>query len=187
MVLVGLVSWLLPILSILIKADSRGPVFFTQKRIGKNGKPFNCHKLRTMIHQPGEDDIPALHNDPRITRFGHFLRRTNLDELPQFWNVLIGDMSVIGPRPHMNSDCIRFSFVISSYGSRHIVKPGITGLAQVNGFHGPAPDYDNIVQRFHWDATYVHHMGLSMDGQIIWKTFAMIVHNFLQKNPTKKL
>ncbi|MBL7742127.1 MAG: sugar transferase, partial [Chitinophagaceae bacterium] len=148
-------SWLLPIISVWIKLGSKGPVFFSQKRMGRNGVFFRCLKLRTMIKNNEADERPAGENDERITKAGRFLRQTNMDELPQLFNVFIGDMSLTGPRPHMLSDCMRFSFVISSYKFRSLVKPGITGLAQVKGHHGIAKDYTEIMNRYYWDAVYV--------------------------------
>lgn len=171
-------SWLLPIIAVWIKLDSRGPVFFLQKRIGRHGKIFWCFKLRTMIQNNDADEKPADDNDHRITRSGRFLRRTNIDELPQFFNVLIGDMSLAGPRPHMLSDCIRFSFVISSYNFRNMVKPGITGLAQIKGYRGPTKDYQSIVDRYRWDAVYVRKAGFWLDIKIIAKTIIRCLQNF---------
>lgn len=172
-IFISVLSWLIPILALAIKIDSRGPAFFCQKRIGRNGRLFTCIKLRTMFHLSGKDEIPASHNDQRITRLGKILRFTNLDELPQFFNVLMGQMSITGPRPHMNTDCIRFSFVIPSYRFRHLVKPGITGWAQVKGFHGPAPDYDSIIHRFYWDMQYVLKKNILLDLRILWLTIRM--------------
>src|SRR5688572_10061149 len=131
-VILLVLSWLLPLIALLILFDSRGPVFFIQTRIGQAGKPFRCIKLRTMVRNDDADERQANDDDDRITRLGRFLRNTNIDELPQFFNVFMGHMSVVGPRPHMVADCIRFSFVISSYHFRNLVRPGITGLAQVN-------------------------------------------------------
>lgn len=165
-------SWLLPIMGLLIKLDSKGPVFFKQKRIGLNGVPFLCLKLRTMIINMEADESPAQENDSRITRFGLFLRQTNLDELPQFFNVLAGPMSIVGPRPHMTADCIRFSFVISSYSFRHFAKPGITGWAQVKGYHGPTTDYESIINRYYWDAQYIRKADVWLDIKIIALTIA---------------
>jgi putative colanic acid biosysnthesis UDP-glucose lipid carrier transferase len=170
-------SWLLPIIAIWIKLDSKGPVFFSQKRIGRNGKIFWCLKLRTMIQNDDADEKPAEENDNRITRAGKFLRRTNLDELPQFLNVLIGSMSLVGPRPHMQSDYIRFSFVISSYKFRTLVKPGITGLAQIKGHFGPARDYESIVTRYYWDAVYVRKASLWLDMKITGSTVKRSIYN----------
>lgn len=163
-------SWFTLVIAAIIKLGSRGPVFFRQKRAGKNGQPFYCLKFRTMYVNENADDMPALKNDERITRLGKFLRHTNLDELPQFINVLLGHMSVVGPRPHMLADCVRFSFVISSYQFRSLMRPGITGLAQVNGCHGITPDYDSIILRYYWDAQYIRKANLSMDIKIILLT-----------------
>ncbi len=154
----------------MIKLDSKGPVFFRQKRVGRNGVPFFCLKFRTMRPNPEADEKPATGNDERITRLGSWLRKTNMDELPQFINVLAGDMSVVGPRPHMVTDCIRFSFVISSYSFRSLLRPGITGWAQVNGLHGPAENYDSIMLRYYWDAMYIRKAGFWLDMKIILQT-----------------
>jgi putative colanic acid biosynthesis UDP-glucose lipid carrier transferase len=175
-VVVLLLSWLLPLIALLIKLNSKGPVFFKQKRVGLNGKPFICLKFRTMIINEEADEKQADENDDRITLLGRFLRKTNLDELPQFFNVLIGHMSIVGPRPHMITDCIRFSFVISSYQFRNLVRPGITGLAQVNGYHGFTPDYESIIIRYYWDAQYVRKAGLWLDIKIIGITIAQSIY-----------
>ncbi len=169
-IIAGLLSWLTPLLALLIKLDSKGPVFFRQLRIGKNGKPFTCLKFRTMVPNELADEQPAGEADERITRLGRLLRRTNVDELPQFFNVLAGQMSVVGPRPHMISDCIRFSFVIPSYPFRSLMRPGITGWAQVNGYHGIIVDYESIVIRYYWDAQYVRKAGFVLDVKIIATT-----------------
>lgn len=163
-------SWLLPIIAVWIKLDSKGPVFFSQKRIGRNGVLFRCLKFRTMVINNEADERPAGENDERITKTGRFLRQTNMDELPQLFNALIGDMSLTGPRPHMLSDCMRFSFVISSYKFRSLVKPGITGLAQVKGHHGIAKDYKEIMNRYYWDAVYVRKASWKLDIKILAAT-----------------
>src|ERR1700743_3871215 len=129
LVLVFIFSWLLPILYILIKLDSRGPVFFVQKRVGFLGRSFPCLKFRTMYVNSEANTKQATEDDPRITRMGKFLRNSNLDEIPQFLNVLAGHMSIVGPRPHMHQDCNNFSRVVDSYKFRNLMKPGITGLA----------------------------------------------------------
>ena len=134
-------------------------------------------KFRTMIENEESDEKPAEDEDYRITRAGRFLRRTNIDELPQFFNVLAGNMSLVGPRPHMLSDCTRFSFVISSYKFRTLVKPGITGLAQTKGHIGPARDYESIMTRYYWDAVYVRKAGLWLDAKIIAKTISLSIKN----------
>lgn len=170
-------SWLIPLVALAIKLDSRGPVFFRQKRIGRNGKSFMCIKFRTMIKNKEADERPAEEDDERITRTGKVLRRINLDELPQFLNVFIGHMSVVGPRPHMLADCIRFSFVIHSYQFRSLVRPGITGWAQVNGFHGPTSDYESISLRYYWDAQYVRKANFWLDVKIVWTTAMQMFQN----------
>ena len=176
-VIVGILSWLIPLVSLAIFFESGGPVFFRQKRVGKGGKLFYVIKFRTMRSNEEADERPAVRDDDRITVLGKFLRLANIDELPQFFNVLWGQMSVIGPRPHMITDCIRFSFVISSYSFRNLVRPGITGWAQVKGYHGPTADYDSIIQRYYWDAMYVSKVNASLDGKIIIKTFWMSLRN----------
>ena len=130
-----------------------------------------------MVCNDEADIRPASMNDERITGVGKVLRLTNLDELPQFINVLLGHMSVVGPRPHMPSDCNRFTFVIPSYPFRHLVKPGITGWAQVNGFHGVTADYESIALRYYWDAQYVRRAGFVLDLSIIAKTVRLSLVN----------
>lgn len=177
LIIMLILSWLTPLLAILIKLDSKGPVFFRQRRIGRNGEIFHCLKFRTMVDNQDADELPARVSDERITRVGRFLRPINIDELPQFFNVLTGQMSVVGPRPHMIADCIRFSFVISSYSFRSLVRPGITGWAQVNGFHGPTTDYESIILRYYWDAMYVRKAGLGLDLKIILRTIGIGFRN----------
>jgi putative colanic acid biosysnthesis UDP-glucose lipid carrier transferase len=177
LVLLLVMSWLIPIISLIILIDTKGPVFFRQKRIGRNGRPFYCIKFRTMIQNQEADERPAEENDERITKAGKILRRTNLDELPQFINVLAGQMSVVGPRPHMMVDCIRFSFVIPSYQFRNLIRPGITGWAQVNGFHGVTADYDSIILRYYWDAQYVRKASFWLDLKIIGATVFQVFSN----------
>ena len=167
---VFILSWLLPIIAILIKADSKGSVFFFQKRVGKNGVLFTCYKFRTMVINDFSDDIAATENDLRITKVGNFLRKTNIDEFPQFINILFGSMSLIGPRPHMVADCKRFTLIIPEYNSRNFIKPGITGLAQVKGLHGPAKNFDSIFLRYQYDTFYVRNASLLIDIRIIKKT-----------------
>lgn len=169
-IVITILSWLIPLLTILIKVDSRGPVFFKQKRTGYKGKMFNCFKLRTMKVNKNANDLQAAINDPRITRMGKFLRMSNLDELPQFINVLIGDMSIVGPRPHMLKDSEHFAEIFPGYYNRYLVLPGITGLAQINGFRGPTPNTRSIYKRLQWDLYYVEHATTGMDIRIILLT-----------------
>jgi putative colanic acid biosynthesis UDP-glucose lipid carrier transferase len=172
--IVFVLSWLLPVIGALIKLDSRGPVFFLQKRTGRGGRAFTCYKLRTMMPNKEADLWPALENDSRITRVGRVLRKYNLDELPQFFNSLAGSMSIVGPRPHMVVDCNRFSFEVPGYKFRNLVKPGITGLAQVKGFHGPAVDTRDISLRYGWDAFYVRNAAFLLDVRIIRRTVRLL-------------
>jgi putative colanic acid biosynthesis UDP-glucose lipid carrier transferase len=161
-----ILSWLLPILCLLIKLGSRGPAFFIQKRIGRGGKTFYCYKLRTMVANAEADLVPALENDNRITPLGSFLRRSNIDEFPQFFNILKGDMSLVGPRPHMYADCRKFSSLVPNYKSRNLVKPGLTGLAQIKGYHGPATTADSVRMRYLWDNYYIFNASFKMDLRI---------------------
>jgi len=160
-------SWLIPILALLIKLDSRGPVFFVQTRIGFLGIPFRCYKLRTMVVNQNSDSQQAMYNDQRITRLGHFLRITSLDELPQFLNVIIGNMSIVGPRPFMKKDDQEFSITVSNYPLRYCAKPGITGMAQVKGYRGRTDNFLSIFHRYQWDAFYIRNARPSLDFKIL--------------------
>ncbi len=177
----------MPILAILIKIDSRGPIFFKQKRTGFRGKTFNCFKLRTMKVNKEADDLQAALNDPRITNMGRFLRMSNLDELPQFINVLIGDMSIVGPRPHMLADSDYFAELFPGYYNRYLVKPGITGLAQINGFRGPTPNTRSIYKRLQWDLYYVEHATIGMDIRITLLTGIETIREALKIRIIKKM
>lgn len=161
--------WGLPI-AIGIKLSSPGPVFFTQKRTGIRGKDFFCYKFRTMKVNDQADKLQATENDPRKTRFGDFLRRTSLDELPQFFNVLLGNMSVVGPRPHMVSQTIDYSRLIDKYMVRHAIKPGITGWAQVNGYRGGTKHLWQMERRVEYDVWYIHNWNFFLDIKIIFLT-----------------
>src|SRR5882724_1696163 len=175
LVITFLLSWLLPLLALIIKLDSKGPVFFIQKRVGFLGRTFRCFKFRTMIVNPLCDHQQAISNDPRITRLGKFLRITSLDELPQFFNVLMGNMSIVGPRPHMLRDNEDFGSVVTNYRLRHYAKPGITGMAQVKGYRGPAKNFHSIFHRYQWDAFYVRNANASLDFKIVRLTAIQIV------------
>ncbi len=162
--------WLFPLLALLIKMDSRGPVFFMQRRVGRGGKSFLCYKFRTMVVNRDANTTQAHENDARITRIGDFLRKSSLDELPQFLNVLLGHMSIVGPRPHMHPDCHRFSQLVTNYKFRSLVKPGITGLAQIKGYRGPTETYQSIFRRYQYDAFYVRNTNFWLDLRIVRKT-----------------
>jgi lipopolysaccharide/colanic/teichoic acid biosynthesis glycosyltransferase len=181
-VLLFVFSWLFPILYLLIRLDSRGPVFFVQKRVGFLGRSFLCLKFRTMYVNGEANSKQATDDDPRITRMGRFLRISNLDEMPQFLNVLAGHMSIVGPRPHMYKDCANFSEVVDSYKFRNLMKPGITGLAQVKGYRGPAQSFDSIFRRYQWDAFYVRNAGFWLDLRIVhytaMQTFTFLLRKF---------
>lgn len=177
--IVTVLSWLVPIVSILILIDSRSPVFFRQRRVGRFGKTFYCLKFRTMYNNIEADFKQASDDDPRITRLGHFLRKTNIDELPQLFNVLIGDMSIIGPRPHMLKDCKDFNEVVKNYKLRSFVKPGITGLAQIKGFRGPTANDLSIIHRFRWDLFYIRHSSMAFDLSILAITVYQAVTHFI--------
>lgn len=163
-------SWLLPLMALLIKLNSRGPVFFLQKRIGHGGRSFTCFKLRTMVINNEADTRQASDDDHRITGIGWFLRKTNIDEFPQFFNVLLGHMSIVGPRPHMHTDCAKFASVLPGYKFRNMVKPGLTGLAQIKGYHGPTTTLNCVLMRYHWDNYYIRNISWVMDCKIIFQT-----------------
>ena len=176
LILVFICTWLFPILAILIKLDGKGPVFFVQKRYGYHDDVFNCLKFRTM-HVNGECTSKTTEkNDKRITKIGRFLRKTSLDEMPQFINVLKGEMSVVGPRPHMLLVDDFYKLKIGRYSIRSLVKPGVTGLAQVNGLRGDAGDMDLEMQkRILADAFYVKNWTVSLDLVVILKTVFLII------------
>jgi putative colanic acid biosynthesis UDP-glucose lipid carrier transferase len=181
LVLLFIFSWLFPILFLLIKLDSRGPVFFVQRRVGFLGRSFPCLKFRTMHINAEADTKQATEKDPRITRMGSFLRLSNLDELPQFLNVVAGHMSIVGPRPHMYNDCTNFSRVVDSYKFRSLMKPGISGLAQVKGYRGPALNFEQIFRRYQWDAFYIRNAGFWLDLRIIHRTAIQTLFYFFKK------
>lgn len=169
-VILGLLSWLTPLIAILIKLESRGPVFFKQKRNGLNYKEFNCYKFRSMHLNPIADLEQVQKNDPRITKIGKFIRKTSIDEMPQFFNVLLGNMSVVGPRPHMVSHTEMYAKSVDKFMVRHFIKPGITGLAQTNGFRGEVENEKDIINRVKYDIFYVEKWTLFLDIKIIIAT-----------------
>jgi putative colanic acid biosynthesis UDP-glucose lipid carrier transferase len=160
---------ILPLIAIAIRLDSPGPIFFKQLRPGKKNKLFDCYKFRTMkVNDITE--VQATKNDSRITRVGRFLRKSNLDELPQFFNVLLGNMSVVGPRPNMISQLEHYSKCIHNYKVRHFVTPGITGYAQVNGFRGETKELELMEKRVQYDVKYIENWSLALDIKIIFLT-----------------
>jgi putative colanic acid biosynthesis UDP-glucose lipid carrier transferase len=172
--IVGVLSWLVPLMALLIKLDSKGPVFFLQKRNKRDGKVFTCIKFRSMIENDDADTLQAAANDDRITRLGRFLRHHYLDELPQFFNVWVGDMSLIGPRPHMISDNNKYEELIEFYDYRHKVKPGISGLSQVMGYVGETRHIQAMKDRVQLDIFYVRHWSFRLDIKILWHTLRTI-------------
>lgn len=167
LVIVFILSWITPILFILIKLESKGPLFFKQVREGLNGKRFKCLKFRSMQRNDLEDVIQTTKNDQRITKVGKFIRKTSIDELPQFFNVFLGTMSVVGPRPHMVSQGAKFKEIVDKYAVRHFVKPGITGLAQVKGYRGEITKKSDIQNRVKFDLFYIENWSLLLDIKII--------------------
>jgi putative colanic acid biosynthesis UDP-glucose lipid carrier transferase len=170
LVIIFLLSWLLPIIALLVVFDSKGPVFFIQKRNKKGSKLFYCIKIRTMVVNNDSDSVAAIINDVRVTRLGRFLRLSHIDELPQFFNVLIGDMSIVGPRPHMLIENVRYNEMFSYYNYRHYVKPGITGLAQSYGYHGAITDINMIDKKTEFDIYYIKNWSVLMDIKILFRT-----------------
>lgn len=174
-VIVFFLSWAMPLIALIIKLDSKGPVFFKQKRTGKDKQEFWCYKFRSMRVNDASDLQQAKKNDSRITKIGAFLRRTSLDELPQFFNVFLGNMSVVGPRPHMLKHTEEYSKVVEKFMSRHFVKPGITGLAQAKGFRGET-ETDLLMQnRVRLDRFYVGNWSLVFDIKIILLTISSLL------------
>ena len=166
------------IAGIIIKIQSPGPILFKQKRNGLDGKEFYCLKFRSMHVNKDSDRIQATKNDPRKFKFGNLMRKTNIDELPQFINVFKGDMSLVGPRPHMLLHTQEYSRLIRRYMVRHLVKPGITGWAQVQGFRGETKTLDQMENRVKADIWYVENWSFGLDLRIMWRTLLnMLRHN----------
>ncbi|MDP2686920.1 MAG: exopolysaccharide biosynthesis polyprenyl glycosylphosphotransferase [Aequorivita sp.] len=170
LIIVGLLSWLTPILGILIKLESKGPVFFKQKRNGLDYQEFYCYKFRSMKPNAMADLYQISKGDARVTRVGRIIRKTSIDELPQFINVLKGEMSVVGPRPHMVSHTHMYAERINKFMVRHFIKPGITGLAQVSGFRGEVEDDNHIINRVKYDIFYLENWSLFLDIKIVFQT-----------------
>jgi len=173
--LVLIMSWFLPIIAVLIKLDSKGPVFFLQLRSGRDNKPFYCFKFRTMKVNNDADSKQATKDDPRITKLGAFLRKSSIDELPQFINVFIGNMSVVGPRPHMLKHTEEYSKFIEKFMGRHYVKPGITGLAQCMGYRGETKNLADMENRVRLDRYYIENWTFWLDIKIIFLTVISLI------------
>jgi putative colanic acid biosynthesis UDP-glucose lipid carrier transferase len=169
-VIVGILSWLTPLLGIFIKLESKGPVFFKQKRNGLDYKEFYCYKYRSMKPNPTAHLHQVTKGDQRITLVGKIIRKTSIDELPQFINVLKGDMSIVGPRPHMVSHTHMYAERIDKFMVRHFIKPGITGLAQVTGYRGEVETDEDIINRVKYDIFYLENWSLLLDIKIVFQT-----------------
>lgn len=177
-IIVFILSWLSPLFGIIIKLQSRGPIFFTQSRNGENGMPFMCYKFRSMILNKNSDKVFADHNDKRLTKFGRFIRISALDELPQFINVFLGEMSIIGPRPHPILLNKEYAKKIQKFNKRHQFKPGITGLAQISGFRGKIKNVSDMSSRVKMDRYYFKNWSLILDFKIFFQTiFKMVRFN----------
>jgi len=163
-------TWLFPILAVIIKTTSKGPIFFKQKRTGIDNKEFYCLKFRSMKVNDDSDKIQATKEDKRITVVGRFIRKTSLDEFPQFFNVFKGEMSIVGPRPHMLKHTEEYSQLLGNFMNRHAIKPGITGLAQIKGYRGEIDDSHLLTNRVRLDRFYVNNWSLYLDVKIVFYT-----------------
>lgn len=172
--IVFVLSWLIPLLAIIIKLDSPGPVFFVQQRSGIRNKAFRCFKFRSMKTDRNAEFKQATKNDSRVTKVGAFIRKTSLDELPQFFNVLIGNMSIVGPRPHPLKLTEEYSQKVDKYMARHLVKPGITGLSQVMGYRGETQDLYLMKMRVRMDRFYIENWSFYLDLKVVWATILLM-------------
>jgi putative colanic acid biosynthesis UDP-glucose lipid carrier transferase len=177
LVIIFILSWLIPLVGLLINIESRGPIFFIQKRNGINNNVFNCLKFRSMTPNDYSDSKQAIKNDPRVTKIGSFLRNSSLDEMPQFINVLLGDMSIVGPRPHTIPMNQTFKTQIHRYNSRHKIRPGITGLAQIRGYRGEIENPHQIRSRVKLDSFYINNWTFLLDLGIMVKTIHELLFN----------
>ncbi|MDG1277354.1 MAG: sugar transferase [Algoriphagus sp.] len=173
--LILIASWLFPIIALLIKMESKGPVFYKQLRHGQNNVPFYCLKFRSMKFEPETKFKQATKNDDRVTKVGAFLRKSSIDELPQLINVLIGEMAIVGPRPHALPMNREFAEKIENFMYRHMVKPGITGLAQAKGFRGEINDSFDMNARLRYDLFYIKNWSFLFDIKIIFLTFYSLI------------
>lgn len=170
-----ILSWVIPLLSLAIRLGSPGPALFQQIRTGRNGRTFRCLKFRTMYYNPTAQFVQATSNDSRVTSLGRFLRRSNLDELPQVLNVLKGDMSLVGPRPHPIQLDAQHWHSLPGYAERYAVKPGITGLAQVRGCRGETAQLIQMQHRVRYDHLYIRNQSVFLDLKICWWTALRMV------------
>ncbi len=173
-IIIFVLSWLTPLMFILVKLESKGPLFFKQKRDGLSGNQFVCYKYRSMYVNKVADDVQATREDVRVTKVGSFIRKTSIDELPQFFNVLVGDMSIVGPRPHMPSQTKKYAKTVDKFMVRHFIKPGITGLAQVRGFRGEVEKKEDMENRVKLDIFYIENWSFLLDLKIIGQTITNV-------------
>jgi putative colanic acid biosysnthesis UDP-glucose lipid carrier transferase len=173
-VIFGILSWMVPLVAVLIKLESKGPVFFKQSRPGLGEKEFFCYKFRSM-EMNETTELKASKNDPRVTKTGKFIRKTSIDEMPQFFNVLFGEMAVVGPRPHLWSQNESYGNTIKKYMVRHYVKPGITGLAQSKGYRGEIETKVDMANRIKLDVFYIENWSLLLDIKIIFQTIINVL------------
>lgn len=168
--IVFIFSWLFPIIALIIKLTSKGPVFFVQERTGKDGESFKCFKFRSMVVNTKSDQQQATRNDARVTPFGAFMRRTSIDELPQIFNVLLNQMSLVGPRPHMLKHTDEYRLLVDKFMVRHFAKPGVTGWAQTNGFRGETKTVKDMENRAEADIWYIENWSFLLDLKIVFNT-----------------
>lgn len=169
--------FLLLLVFVVTECTMPGKLFFVQKRTGLNGKTFKCYKFRSMRQNPHSEVRQATKGDDRVTRWGYIMRKTSLDETPQFINVLMGDMSIVGPRPHMLKHTDEFTEMVDGYMLRHQVKPGVTGWSQVNGYRGEIKKLEDIENRVKFDLWYIDHWSFFLDLRIIFKTMTLCFGN----------
>tara|TARA_B100000809_G_scaffold225176_1_gene235948 strand:- start:2971 stop:4362 length:1392 start_codon:yes stop_codon:yes gene_type:complete len=175
--IVFIFSWLFPIIALIIKFTSKGPVFFVQERTGKDGASFKCFKFRSMVVNEKSDELQATKNDARVTPFGTFIRRTSIDELPQIVNVLFNQMSLVGPRPHMLKHTDEYRLLVDKFMVRHFAKPGVTGWAQTNGFRGETKTVKDMENRAEADIWYIENWSFLLDLKIVFNTMIDMFHN----------
>ena len=172
-----LFPFVLLLVFVLTECTMPGKLFFVQKRTGLNGKTFKCYKFRTMRENPHSEVRQATKGDERVTRWGYIMRKTSLDETPQFINVLLGDMSIVGPRPHMLKHTDEFTEMVDGYMLRHQVKPGVTGWSQVNGYRGEIKKLEDIQNRVKYDLWYIDNWSFFLDIRIIFQTMTLCFGN----------